>query len=191
QYAGAGYSAERGGGDRGGRNEEDDDRLHLRLSDRDSDYGCFPLQGRKCNNKGGMSIRREIGSLRRSIPQEVKMVAVSKFHPAAMIQEAYAGGQRIFGESRVQELVSKQQQLPGDIEWHFIGGLQRNKVKQIAPFVSLIHSLDSERLMLEIEKQGAACERVIPCLLRSEERRVGRESWSRGARARCWVENAV
>lgn len=93
------------------------------------------------------------------------MVAVSKFHPAAMIQEAYAGGQRIFGESRVQELVSKQQQLPGDIEWHFIGGLQRNKVKQIAPFVSLIHSLDSERLMLEIEKQGAACERVIPCLL--------------------------
>lgn len=112
-----------------------------------------------------MSIKALIGSLRRSIPQEVKIVAVSKFHPAAMIQEAYDGGQRIFGESRVQEMVSKQQALPEDIEWHFIGGLQRNKVKQIAPFVSLIHSLDSERLMLEIEKQGAACERVIPCLL--------------------------
>ncbi|MBK5194869.1 MAG: YggS family pyridoxal phosphate-dependent enzyme [Proteiniphilum sp.] len=112
-----------------------------------------------------MSVEAHIGSLRKSIPQEVKMVAVSKFHPAEMIREAYAQGQRIFGESRVQELVSKQAELPKDIEWHFIGGLQRNKVKQIAPFVSLIHSLDSERLMLEIEKQGAACERVIPCLL--------------------------
>jgi hypothetical protein len=112
-----------------------------------------------------MSIKRDIGSLRRNIPQEVKIVAVSKFHPAEMIREAYAQGQRIFGESRVQELVSKQEELPKDIEWHFIGGLQRNKVKQIATFVSLIHSLDSERLMLEIEKQGAACERVIPCLL--------------------------
>lgn len=112
-----------------------------------------------------MSIKAAIGSLRRSIPPQVKIVAVSKFHPAAMIQEAYDGGQRLFGESRVQEMVSKQQELPGDIEWHFIGGLQRNKVKLIAPFVSLIHSLDSERLMLEIEKQGAACERVIPCLL--------------------------
>ena len=124
-----------------------------------------------------MSIRREIGSLRRSIPQEVKIVAVSKFHPAAMIQEAYDAGQRLFGESRVQELVTKQQKLPGDIEWHFIGGLQRNKVKQIAPFISLIHSLDSERLMLEIEKQGAACERVIPCLLQvhiaEEETKAG------------------
>jgi pyridoxal phosphate enzyme (YggS family) len=94
-----------------------------------------------------------------------------------MIQEAYDAGQRLFGESRVQELVTKQQQLPGDIEWHFIGGLQRNKVKQIAPFISLIHSLDSERLMLEIEKQGAACERVIPCLLQvhiaEEETKAG------------------
>lgn len=112
-----------------------------------------------------MSVKADIASLRRSIPQEVKIVAVSKFHPAEMIQELYDEGQRIFGESRVQEMVSKQQELPKDIEWHFIGGLQRNKVKLIAPFVSLIHSLDSERLLLEIEKQGAACERVIPCLL--------------------------
>lgn len=80
-----------------------------------------------------MNVRTAIASLRRSIPNEVKMVAVSKFHPVAMIQEAYDGGQRLFGESRVQELLSKQQQLPADIEWHFVGGLQRNKVKQIAP----------------------------------------------------------
>ena len=112
-----------------------------------------------------MNIAAHIQNLRESLPPQVKVVAVSKFHPTEQIREAYDAGQRLFGESRVQELVGKQQELPGDIEWHFIGSLQRNKVKQIAPFVSLIHSLDSERLMREIEKQGAAFERVIPCLL--------------------------
>lgn len=112
-----------------------------------------------------MNIATHIQNLRESLPPQVKVVAVSKFHPTEQIREAYDAGQRLFGESRVQELVGKQQELPGDIEWHFIGSLQRNKVKQIAPFVSLIHSLDSERLMREIEKQGAACGRVIHCLL--------------------------
>ena len=112
-----------------------------------------------------MNIATHIQNLRESVPPQVKVVAVSKFHPAEQIREAYDAGQRLFGESRVQELVNKQQELPGDIEWHFIGSLQRNKVKLIAPFVTLIHSLDSERLMREIEKQGAACGRVIACLL--------------------------
>ena len=112
-----------------------------------------------------MSVRGNIDKLRESVPADVKIVAVSKFHSNDEILEAYNDSQRIFGESRVQELNAKQPMLPGDIEWHFIGNLQRNKVKFIAPFVHLIHSLDSERLMLEIEKQAAACNRKIPCLL--------------------------
>lgn len=112
-----------------------------------------------------MTIQSHIDALRETVPSGVKLVAVSKFHPAGMIREAYDAGQRIFGESRVQELVVKKDQLPGDIEWHFIGNLQRNKIKQIAPFISLIHSLDNERLLLEIEKQAAANDRVISCLL--------------------------
>ncbi|MEA5129198.1 MAG: YggS family pyridoxal phosphate-dependent enzyme [Proteiniphilum sp.] len=124
-----------------------------------------------------MSIQSHIDDLRETVPSAVTLVAVSKFHPAGMVREAYDAGQRIFGESRVQELVVKKEQLPGDIAWHFIGNLQRNKVKQIAPFISLIHSLDNERLMLEIEKQGAANGRVIPCLLQihiaEEETKAG------------------
>lgn len=95
----------------------------------------------------------------------VALVAVSKFHPAPLIEEAYRQGQRIFGESRVQELQAKHEALPADIEWHFIGHLQPNKVKYIAPYISLIHAVDSERLLSEIEKQGAKYQRVIPCLL--------------------------
>lgn len=112
-----------------------------------------------------MTIQSHINALREIIPDGVKLVAVSKFHSAEEIQQAYDAGLRVFGESRVQELVVKKEQLPADIAWHFIGSLQRNKVKQIAPFVSLIHSLDSERLLLEIEKQGALNNRVISCLL--------------------------
>lgn len=112
-----------------------------------------------------MSIKLKIENLKEIVPSDVKIVAVSKFHSNSEIMEAYDAGQRMFGESRVQELVQKHQGLPKDIEWHFVGNLQRNKVKQIAPFVSLIHSLDSERLMLEIEKQGKLNDRVIPCLL--------------------------
>lgn len=112
-----------------------------------------------------MSIEANINKLRETVPSNVKIIAVSKFHPSAMVQEAYDAGQREFGESRVQELCEKHEKLPKDIEWHFIGGLQRNKVKYIAPFVSLIHSMDSERLMLEIDKQGAANNRKIACLI--------------------------
>ncbi len=112
-----------------------------------------------------MSIQSHIDALRQTVPQDVTIVAVSKFHPSPMIVEAYGCGQRIFGENRVQELVEKQHELPRDIQWHFIGSLQRNKVKQIAPFISLIHSLDSERLMFEIEKQAAFHDRIIPCLI--------------------------
>ena len=112
-----------------------------------------------------MSVKANIDTLRESVPLEVKIVAVSKFHSNNEILEAYNDGQLLFGESRVQELAAKQPALPADIEWHFVGSLQRNKVKFIAPFVHLIHSLDNERLMLEIEKQAAANNRKIACLL--------------------------
>lgn len=112
-----------------------------------------------------MTIESRVNALRNSISSGVKMVAVSKFHSVETIMEAYNAGQRLFGESRVQELVAKQKELPADIEWHFVGTLQRNKVKQIAPFISLIHSVDSERLMREINKQAVANNRIIPVLL--------------------------
>ena len=99
------------------------------------------------------------------LPEQVKLVAVSKFHPAEAIKEAYDAGQRDFGESRVQELVAKYEALPQDIKWHFIGHLQLNKVKYIAPFVYLIHAVDSLRLLTEINKQARRCDRVLPCLL--------------------------
>lgn len=112
-----------------------------------------------------MSIKANIDKLRKEIGDKVKIVAVSKFHPSDEIMEAYNDGQLLFGESRVQELESKQPELPKDIEWHFIGSLQRNKVRFIAPFVDMIHSLDSERLMKEIDKRAAQNNRVISCLL--------------------------
>lgn len=99
------------------------------------------------------------------LPSHVKLVAVSKFHPAEDITEAYATGWRSYGESRAQELVAKHDILPSDIEWHFIGHLQPNKVKYIAPFVTLIHAVDSLRLLAEINKQARRCDRIIPCLL--------------------------
>lgn len=122
-------------------------------------------------------IARNIEEIRKTIPEGVRLVAVSKFHPAEAIMEAYGAGQRIFGESRAQELVAKHKVLPADIEWHFIGPLQTNKVKDIVPFVSLIHSVDSSRLLLEIEKQAARVDRVIDVLL---ELRVAREETKHG-----------
>lgn len=95
----------------------------------------------------------------------VKLVAVSKNHPAEAVKEAYDAGQRVFGENLVQEMVEKQAQLPTDIEWHLIGHLQTNKVKYIAPFVKLIESVDSLKLLKEIDKQAAKHNRVIDCLL--------------------------
>ena len=112
-----------------------------------------------------MSVKDKILLLRSSLPQGVELVAVSKFHPSEAILEAYNAGQRLFGESRVQELVAKYNTLPKDIEWHMIGHLQTNKVKYIAPFVTLIESLDSERLAQEINRQAEKCGRTIDCLL--------------------------
>ena len=112
-----------------------------------------------------MSIASRISRLQQTLPEGVRLVAVSKYHPASLSQEAYDGGQRIFGESHVQELVQKHEVLPKDIEWHFIGHLQTNKVKYIAPFVSLIHAVDSEHLIKEIDKQAKRCQRTIPILL--------------------------
>jgi len=96
---------------------------------------------------------------------EVELVAVSKTKPMEAIQEAYDGGQRVFGENKVQEMVDKHEQLPKDIEWHMIGHLQSNKVKYMASFVHLIHTVDSEKLLKEINKQAAKHGRVINCLL--------------------------
>ena len=112
-----------------------------------------------------MSIANTIERLRSALPEGVRLLAVSKFHPAEAIMEAYEAGQRAFGESRVQELQQKYAALPKDIEWVMIGHLQTNKVKYIAPFISLIESLDSERLALEVQRQAERCNRVIDCLL--------------------------
>ena len=98
-------------------------------------------------------IKENLQSIRATLPQGVTLVAVSKFHPAEAVQEAYDAGQRIFGESRENEFKAKAATLPVDIEWHFIGHLQTNKVKYIAPLVSLIQSIDSERLLDEVERQ--------------------------------------
>ena len=112
-----------------------------------------------------MSIASKIAEITAQLPSGTRLVAVSKFHPADAIREAYDAGPRIFGENHVQEMTAKYTELPKDIEWHFIGHLQTNKVKYIAPFVSLIHSVDSERLLDEIEKQAVKCNRQIPVLL--------------------------
>ena len=112
-----------------------------------------------------------------TLPQGVRLVAVSKFHPADMVREAYDAGQRLFGENRPQELKEKYALLPKDIEWHMIGHLQTNKVKYIAPFVAMIESLDSERLAETIDKEAAKCGRRIDCLL---EIHVAREQTKSG-----------
>lgn len=103
--------------------------------------------------------------VREGLPEGVELVAVSKFHPVEALREAYDAGCRVFGESRAQELVAKYEALPKDIEWHFIGHLQPNKVKYIAPFVRLIHAVDSFKLLCEIDKQAERCGRTINCLL--------------------------
>ena len=122
-------------------------------------------------------IAENLQKVKATLKPNVELVAVSKFHPAEAIQEAYEAGQRVFGESHVQELVEKEKVLPKDIQWHFIGHLQTNKVKYIAPFVSLIHSMDSLKLMKEIDKQAEKCGRVIDVLLQihvaAEETKFG------------------
>lgn len=110
-------------------------------------------------------IQEEIKRIKAELPENVRLVAVSKFHPVEALQEAYEAGQRVFGESKVQEMTQKYESLPKDIEWHFIGHLQTNKIKYMVPFVSLIHGVDSYKLLSEINKQAIKAGRVIPCLL--------------------------
>ncbi|MBR5183713.1 MAG: YggS family pyridoxal phosphate-dependent enzyme [Bacteroidales bacterium] len=112
-----------------------------------------------------MSISSEIERLNNELPSTVKLVAVSKFNPSEAIMEAYQAGQRIFGESRPQELLQKVQELPCDIQWHFIGHLQTNKLKMVLPYASLIHSVDSERLLVEINKYAVKNNLKVKCLL--------------------------
>lgn len=104
-------------------------------------------------------------SVRASLPEGVNLVAVSKYHPVEELMEAYDAGQRVFGESIVQELRLKQQQMPADVQWHFIGHLQTNKVKYIVPYISLIHSIDSYKLLCEVNRQAIKHNRVVDCLL--------------------------
>lgn len=112
-----------------------------------------------------MSIKSNLEKIYLKIPSKITLVAVSKTKPLGDILEAYNSGQRIFGENKIQELVEKHGQLPKDIEWHMIGHVQRNKVKYMAPFVSLIHSIDSFKLIREVNKQGKNNNRIINCLL--------------------------
>lgn len=112
-----------------------------------------------------MTITANLQSIRRQLPEKVKMVAVSKTKSIDQIKEAYQAGQRLFGENKVQELLGKWQELPKDIEWHYIGHLQTNKVRQVVSVVSLIHGVDSFRLLSAINKEAEKCHRIIPVLL--------------------------
>lgn len=124
-----------------------------------------------------MSIKTNIETIRRHIPEGVRLVCVSKFNPNESILEAYDTGERIFGESKVQELCGKYETLAQDIIWHFIGHLQTNKIKYIVPFVSLIHGVDSYKLLVEINKQAVKVGKIVNCLLQvhiaSEETKFG------------------
>ncbi|MBQ4914924.1 YggS family pyridoxal phosphate-dependent enzyme [Maribacter sp. MMG018] len=112
-----------------------------------------------------MSIAKKLLQIKQELPDHVTLVAVSKTKPISDIQEAYDAGQRIFGENKIQEMTQKWEKMPKDIHWHMIGHVQRNKVKYMAEFVSLIHGVDSLKLLKEINKQAKKHDRQIPCLL--------------------------
>ncbi|WP_418603421.1 YggS family pyridoxal phosphate-dependent enzyme [Hwangdonia sp.] len=124
-----------------------------------------------------MSIQQNLKNLKSTIPEHVTLVAVSKTKPISDLMEAYNAGQRVFGENKIQEMVDKYQDMPKDVEWHMIGHVQRNKVKHMAEFVSLIHGVDNLKLLKEINKQGKIHDRVIACLLQikiaSEDSKFG------------------
>ncbi|RKR13376.1 hypothetical protein CLV91_2095 [Maribacter vaceletii] len=124
-----------------------------------------------------MSIKQNLQQIKDTLPSNVTLVAVSKTKPVTDLQEAYNAGQRIFGENKIQEMVQKWETLPKDIEWHMIGHVQRNKVKYMAEFISLIHGVDSLKLLTEINKQAAKHNRIISCLLQihiaTEETKFG------------------
>lgn len=112
-----------------------------------------------------MSIKNNLLEIKSSLPEHVTLVAVSKTKPVPDLIKAYDAGQRIFGENKIQEMADKYEQMPKDIEWHMIGHVQTNKVKYMAPFVSLVHGVDSMKLLAEINKQAAKNNRIIDCLL--------------------------
>jgi PLP dependent protein len=112
-----------------------------------------------------MNIAENIAELKAELPEGVKLVAVSKTKPTEAILEAFQSGHKIFGENKAQELIQKHGELPGDIEWHFIGHLQSNKTKYIASFVSMVHSIDSFKILRTLNKEARKNQRVIPCLL--------------------------
>ena len=112
-----------------------------------------------------MSIQSNLQNIKSTLPEHVTLVAVSKTKPVPDLMEAYNAGQRIFGENKIQEMADKWEQMPKDIEWHMIGHVQTNKVKFMAPFVSLIHGVDSLKLLEEINKQALKNNRIIDCLL--------------------------
>ena len=126
-----------------------------------------------------MSIQENFNTIKSKIPENVELVAVSKFHPIEKIKEVYDCGQRVFGENKVQELLTKVDDLPKDIQWHLIGHLQTNKVKYIAPFIDTIQSVDSEKILIEINKEAAKNNRTIKVLLQvkiaEEETKYGLE----------------
>jgi pyridoxal phosphate enzyme (YggS family) len=126
-----------------------------------------------------MSIKENYKSIKDQLPSNVQLVAVSKTHPASAVQEVYDLGQRVFGENKVQELMEKSPLLPQDIQWHLIGHLQTNKVKYIAPFIDTIQSVDSEKLLSEINKESGKNNRIIKVLLQvkiaAEESKFGLE----------------
>lgn len=112
-----------------------------------------------------MNIADNLQQVLNELPEGVRLVAISKFHPDEAIEEAYRSGQRVFGESKVQEMTAKYESLPKDIEWHFIGHLQTNKIKYIVPYVALIHGIDSYKLLVEVNKQAEKAGKVVNCLL--------------------------
>ena len=124
-----------------------------------------------------MSIKNNIEKFTQTLPEGCRLIAVSKTQPVEKILEAYEAGQRLFGENKVQELTAKYESLPKDIEWHMIGHVQSNKVKYMAPFVHLIHSVDSLKLLIEIDRQAKKVNRAISCLLQihiaTEETKFG------------------
>ena len=124
-----------------------------------------------------MSISKNIKKYQGSLPKNITLVAVSKTKPVSSLLQAYDAGQRVFGENKIQEMASKWEEMPKDIQWHMIGHVQTNKVKYMAPFVDLIHTVDSLKLLREINKQAAKHDRVINCLLQikiaEEEHKFG------------------
>lgn len=126
-----------------------------------------------------MNIEKNLQNIKETLPEHVTLVAVSKTKPVSDLMEAYEAGQRIFGENKIQEMTQKWEQMPKDIQWHMIGHVQRNKVKYMAEYVSLIHGVDSLKLLKEIDKQAKKWRRVIPCLLQvyiaTEETKFGLE----------------